>query len=205
MPNNITPLCSGQEEQIYLFLDQALPPPERAEFAAHLETCPACQALLAETEALFAALAALEPLDPGPDRVSAAATAIMQRVAPPAPRSPARRLEQMILAGQMIAGLILAAAALPPLVTKYGPWLAWLLTLEGLAFDSLFAAWGAIFSVNWPDWDWQPLSSPVQVPALNLAPEIALTLGVAFGLAWLLSNRLLLGGQSHSLKNGGTS
>ncbi len=54
-------------ESFYLYLEGELDPAERREFEAHLETCPACRAVLAERRLLHEAFTSLPPFEVPPD------------------------------------------------------------------------------------------------------------------------------------------
>jgi predicted anti-sigma-YlaC factor YlaD len=57
--------CIQVEERLSDYLDNALTPPERAEFREHVETCPNCAPLLAQVSYVTTGLRALE-LEPAP-------------------------------------------------------------------------------------------------------------------------------------------
>jgi anti-sigma factor RsiW len=68
--------CPELVELVTAYLEQALPAPQRRRFEAHLETCPDCNAYVAEFAQTVIALGALgeeeAPPEPAFDRLMAA-------------------------------------------------------------------------------------------------------------------------------------
>lgn len=181
------PFCSGQEETVYLYLDNELPPAKRAAFEAHLTECQTCQALLQENKALFAALSTLEPVAAPAEIVPA----VMAHL--PAPES----LPQLTPAAlvtltlQAIIGGALLFVGLSRLAAAYQLWLPVfsLSTLSNWQSNALqltqlidgLMAWGTAY--------WTQLTN---VSILQMPNNVALAIVVALGAAWLAGNALLL-------------
>ncbi len=184
--------CVGDEERINRYLDDELPPAERAQFEAHLADCPACQRALARQRALFVLLGSLAE-EPAPaDLYDAVLAGLPHRRA----ALPVRR----VLAAQVAATAALLVLAWPTLQQAYT-------TLAA----RLPAGWLAALAVEvWTRLQEIPtrLRSALTVDVdLPLHPSLGLTWGQAALIAavllglWLLSNRLLLGGRK---QRGGT-
>ncbi len=91
------------EETLHAYLDEALPPAERARCEAHLDSCGACRALVEQQRAVFALLARLPQEAPSRDLAAAVLKALPAPDAPPLPFLP--------LLGQALAALAAIAWA----------------------------------------------------------------------------------------------
>jgi len=189
-------ICTGNENTIFQYLDGELPPIERAAFEQHLTECAACRALLAETETLFAEFATLDDIPAPTAEISAA---VMANLPGKTAASPA---ERWLPVAQLVVGLGLLAASLPKL---------W----NGLAWTFALPQWTV------PAVPWTTLAQRLDIPAgwltqwatklyaqwegafLPISPTLAIIALTLLGIAWLVSNSLLLK-QSHNLKNGGS-
>ncbi len=192
-------ICTGKEETIFQCLDGDLPPAERAAFERHLAQCETCRALLAETETLFAEFAALNDIPAPVAEITAGVMANLPRETAPSP------IEQWFPAAQLAVGLALLALSLPKLWNGLAwtfnlpqwtlPAIPWALLAQRVNLPAgWLTQWAAHLSAQW-DGAFLPISPTLAFAALGL-----------LGLAWLVSNSLLLNPkQSHSLKNGGTS
>lgn len=198
--NNPAP-CPGREETIYLFLDDALNPIEQAAFLTHLQTCTACQSLLAQLTDLFTELTALPEITAPPELASQ----VMARL--PAQSTPARRvtLGQLALIGQVVMGLALLLIFAPVITASlenpllWQPWfslsdmfISLLTWLRELAADIVAQA-----QTQWP-----PRMSWL---VFSLSPLWLGEIIAGLGLAWLIGNGLLLRRHPTSFKNGGAS
>ncbi len=178
--------CSGQEETVFLFLDGELSPLEHAAFAAHLQGCPACQALVDEWAHFSASLATAEELPPPPGLVEEVMARIEKEPVPGA-----SRLDELILGGQLLVGLGLLALFGPSLVKGLLPWLRTGLAVQG-QLTLLF--WQRLLALGRGMGGWRPL--PLELPQADwfaLSSQLGLILVVALVLVWLLGNAVLLG------------
>jgi anti-sigma factor RsiW len=174
--------CRGNTDLVNQYLDGALSPAERADFVRHLATCPACQAELAQSQALFRLIEGLEeapvPLD------------LKAEVLAGLPRHRLWPAGRWILLVQAAATVLLFWIALPRLAMWYEALRAWmapgwlssaatgLIAWPAAAWQRWQPAWG-VDSIDWPQgWGLTPLQAVLLVAALA-------------GM-WWLSNRLLL-------------
>ncbi|MEM7031036.1 MAG: zf-HC2 domain-containing protein [Chloroflexota bacterium] len=207
MPDNYTHPCSGQEEMLYLYLDDALSPQEATELRQHLQTCQTCQAQLAEIEALFLKLDQLEPVPLDAETIALASAEIMQGL-PATPASSRTFIGRYgILIVQLVIGLPLLLLMLPDVLSRVQGALTasvnfnrdrlWqTVTQETQTFQTLLARLTALteslsWQSNFASWD--------------VSMDVIIVTSLVFGLAWLISNTVLLAGTSHSLKDGGSS
>ncbi len=181
--------CPGQEETVFLFLDGELSPLEHAAFAAHLQSCSACQALVDEWAHFSARLATPEELPAPPGLAEVVMARIEQE---PAPGT--SRLGELILAGQLLVGLGLLALFGPSLVRSLVPWLRTGLATQG---QLTLLLWQRLLVLGKGMGTWRPL--PLEFPQtdwLALSSQLGLILVVALVLVWLLGNAVLLGPSS---------
>ncbi|GEM_PF-574775 len=184
--------CQGQEEMVFLFLDGELSPLEHAAFAAHLQGCPACQALVDQWAHFSASLAVAEELPPPPEL----AEGVMARIAQEPPPRAADRLGELILGAQLLVGLGLLLLFGPSLLKGLAPWLGVGQSLDG---QLSLRFWQGFLALVRGVISWRPLprlpSPGILSPTdwFTLSSQVGLILVVALGLAWLLGNALLLG------------
>jgi anti-sigma factor RsiW len=96
------------DAELTAFVTRALPPPERARVAAHLDGCPSCRQAVEESRAVLTALASGIPAPAPPDWGRYRAD-LRARLQPPASRAwSARSLPAMIAAG--VATIVLLVA-----------------------------------------------------------------------------------------------
>jgi hypothetical protein len=191
--------CPGQIETIHRYLDQDLTRSERDSFLAHLSGCATCQAELARLQTLFSELDSLEEIAPPAGLVSQ----VMAQL--PAPSRRQVGAGQLILAGQMLAGLALVVFAFPWLSPFLERYLSFSL---GTAIRSLAGAlteWGVDLGhglVSWLPAQWPSLAGTW---GLDVSPGTALLIIACLGLIWLAGNFLLLNQPGQFLKNRGAS
>ena len=205
MTTNSAPTCPGQEETVFLYLDDELPPAERVAFKHHLTTCPACQRVLDHSELLFVDIESIAPLTVPEAAVSAATTQIMARLPQPHRAQQFSSWVLLLLAGQMAVGLTLLLVTLPRLVAPYQTMLGTLARAETTLWLANIRFWAASFADLTSVWLIGQWRQVVDFPLLNISPQMALVALAGFGMAWLLSNGLLLRRQAASMRNGGTS
>ena len=199
------PSCSGQEETVYLYLDGELSAIERAAFEAHLNTCPACRELLAEAATLFADLASIETLPVPEADVSVMAQQVMEHLPAPDGSRSFSPLGMLLLAAQLVVGLALLVFTVPKLVAPYRVMLGTLTRIDSATWLGNLRFWIESLSQQTSTWLENQWHQMVDFSLLNISPQVAL-LGLALlGLAWLLSNGLLLRRGATSIRNGGTS
>ncbi|MGE5560222.1 MAG: anti-sigma factor family protein [Chloroflexota bacterium] len=140
------------ESQWEAFVDGDLAPERSREFAAHLDNCPRCRALVDAMVALSAELGALSepPLPEGFE------TAVMQAVRREPIPSPAAARRTTIVASLFAIGVIAEAAAI--VLMGYGVTLADIATVLALRFPGLFAALAA--AADWSRAISDALASP---------------------------------------------
>lgn len=107
-------------ESFYLYLEGELDPAERRGFEAHLETCPACRAVLAERRLLHEAFTSLPPFEIPPDfalsvmdRIPEAADERAGWLAPLASGSAALVVGLLgfyVLTGESLSGVLVAVS-----------------------------------------------------------------------------------------------
>lgn len=198
--NNPAP-CPGREETIYLFLDDALNPMERAAFLNHLQTCATCQSLLTKLADLFTELMALPEITAPPELVPQ----VMARL--PARPTSARRvtLGQLALIGQVVMGVVLLLIFAPVIAASLENPLLWQpwFSLSGM-FISLLTWLRELLTnlVAQAQTQWPPRTPWLVV---NLSPLWLGEIVAGLGLIWLIGNGLLLRRHPTSFKNGGAS
>jgi anti-sigma factor RsiW len=176
-------MCVEHKDLVQEYADDELSPAERARFEEHLAVCPSCQRELVKARALFASLEDLGLVEEP--------AGFKEGVLGGLPRRTLVPLGRWILAGQVVATMVLLGLAYPLLATWYaqiGSWLApgWLSSLLAQAAAGGRDVWAWLVStltvsvdIAWPK-------------GLGLAWPQAALLALALVGLWWLGNRLLL-------------
>jgi hypothetical protein len=173
-----------------LFAEEALPPGEQEDVAAHVASCAHCAAEVASHQALFAELAALPRLAPSP----AFADLVMARVRVPQP-SPFELWLQRVLPNTRREWMIcLAALAVP--AGAAAALVAWLIShpavslLSGWSIDQARTELWALF-LGGAGWlartGLLAKAEAFAAPLLSLSPSTWIVLGIGIAVATPLS------------------
>lgn len=201
MTNSQPSLCPGQEETVFRFMDDDLAPIEREAFLTHLASCNSCQTLLAEAQALFEQFDTFPEQEPPVDMVARVMAHLPNPNLVPAPAT--SRFDGLILAGQLLIGLLLmlfswpfiASILSPVTVRQWGqPIIEVVGSLQQWAFEIVLGG-SQWLQAAWP---------PPTTSSLTISPMVGLTLVAALAIAWLIGNGLLLRGSTPLSKNGGS-
>jgi anti-sigma factor RsiW len=194
------------EEQLNLYLDNALSPAEHAGVEAHLAECETCQAELAALQTLFTALNTLQPEALATDLTPM----VLENIAAERQRIVRRRLGWLVPGLQGLAIILLLLFGCPVLFGRYVE------LIQRVPTASLYAMWtntqaqGTILwqttiaqgqtwwaetvsnFLNLPDTLKQSSHTWPKFPGLGLTtPQIAI-IGLAAVLMWLIGNSILL-------------
>ena len=199
MTNSQPSLCPGQEETVFRFMDDDLAPVEREAFLTHLASCNSCQTLLVEAQALFDQFDTFPEQEPPVDMVSRVMTHLPN--SDPAPAT--SRFDGLILAGQLLIGLLLMLFSWPFIASMLAPVTAqqWGQTvIEMIGSLQQWAFEIALGGSQWLQATWPPPAAS----SLTISPMVGLALVAALAIAWLIGNGLLLRGSTPLSKNGGS-
>jgi hypothetical protein len=195
------------EEQLNLYLDNELPPGERAAAKAHLSDCEACRTELVSMQTLFTALDTLQLETLAADL----APLVLDDVAAERQRAIRRRRVEWLASGlQGVAAILLLLFGWSALAARYDE-LAQRIPTEAL--DATWAntlAQSSIFwtttVTHWRTWWNETLTDLLDLPAilgqtppqwpqfsgLGLTPSQIIIISSAAVLMWLAGNSILL-------------
>lgn len=201
-----SPLCAGQEETIYRYLDGDLSSQEAVVFRTHLAECVACQSLLAEVERLFTGLENLNPIAMSDEAIAHASNTIMAEIGASPQREAYFYPGWPLMLVQLLVGLGLFIILAPTLLAQYqSAWSALSIIDWATTWQSWQHNWATFIAFLGQWQQLQPTSWSLNFMEFTLSLEMAAVIGLVLGFAWLISNTVLLGRKPTLFEEGGRS